>query len=47
MLCIEKKMGNGGTWRGTNINYVVITLPSHTHTKKVAINIILLCHYYR
>lgn len=42
-----REMGNGGAWGGTDINYVVITLPSHTQKRKVAINIILLCHYYR
>lgn len=28
-----REMDNGGTWRGTDINYVVITLPSNTHKK--------------
>lgn len=36
-----REMGNGGAWGGTDINYVVIILPSHTK-KKIAINIILL-----
>lgn len=24
-----REMGNGGAWRGTEINYVVIILPLH------------------
>lgn len=39
-----REMGNGGAWRGTEINYVVIT-SSFAQKKQVAINISLLCHY--